>query len=99
RPSPTMVRTEGTGWTRRWFCLLLGLNQGKDLNILPAPEGVFCDELGFAFPKIGEGYERQGGPERFCPMRKARGENLQAAIQEVLEMCHNTSHPRSFSIP
>jgi hypothetical protein len=31
-----MVRTEGTGWARRWFCLLLGLNQGKDLNILPA---------------------------------------------------------------
>src|SRR5258708_21490072 len=34
-----MMRTDGTGWTRRRLGLLLGLSQCKHLNILPAPVG------------------------------------------------------------
>jgi len=33
------MRTNGTRWARRRQHLLLGLNQGKDLNVLPTPMG------------------------------------------------------------
>jgi hypothetical protein len=38
-PTPTAMRTHSTRWARRRQNLLLGLNQGKDLNILLAPLG------------------------------------------------------------
>ena len=63
-----------------------------------AQEGIFGDELGLASVKIGEGGERQGGPERFGPTSKARGECMQAANLQLLERGKNTSHKRSFSI-
>ena len=65
---------------------------------LLAQEGIFGDELGLASAKIGEGGERQGGPERFGPTSKARGEGIQAAILQPLESGENTIHTRSFSI-
>src|SRR5215471_15304377 len=38
-PIPAVMRTHGTGWTRRGLGLLRRLNQGKDLHILLAPVG------------------------------------------------------------
>jgi len=38
-PTPAAMRTDGTRWARRRQNLLLGLNQGKDLNVLPTPMG------------------------------------------------------------
>jgi hypothetical protein len=38
-PTPTMMRTDGTGWTRRRLGLRLGSSQGKHLHILPTPVG------------------------------------------------------------
>ena len=38
-PTPAMMRTHGTGWTRRRFCLRQSLRQWKHLNILPSPVG------------------------------------------------------------
>jgi len=38
-PTPAVMRTHGTGWTRRRLGLLLGLSQWKHLNILPTPVG------------------------------------------------------------
>ena len=38
-PTPAIVRTDGTRWTRRRLGLLLGLSQRKHLNILSAPMG------------------------------------------------------------
>jgi hypothetical protein len=65
---------------------------------LLSQEGIFGDEFGLASAKISEGEERQGGPERFGPMRKARREGMQAAILQLLERRENTSHKSSFSI-
>jgi len=39
RPSPAAMRTDSTRWARRRQNLLLSLNQGKDLNVLPTPMG------------------------------------------------------------
>ena len=36
-PTPAVMRTDGTRWARRRRNLWLGLDQGKDLNVLPAP--------------------------------------------------------------
>src|SRR5579859_3904741 len=58
---------------------------------LLSSEGIFCDELGLTFPKVGEGCQRQWTPERFGPTRKARGECIQAAILQPLEVFQNTS--------
>jgi hypothetical protein len=38
-PTPAVMRTHGTRWARRRQNLWLGLNQGKDLNVLPTPVG------------------------------------------------------------
>src|SRR6266571_199335 len=38
-PTPAMMRTDGTGWTRRRLGLLLGLSQGNHLHIVPTPVG------------------------------------------------------------
>ena len=44
-PTPAVMRSDGTRWTRRRQKLWLCLNQGKDLNILPARVGSSrCDE-------------------------------------------------------
>lgn len=56
------------------------------------------NELGPASAKIIEGRERQGSQERSDPTSKARGERLQAAVQEALERGKNTTQKRSFSI-
>jgi hypothetical protein len=69
----------------------------EDDELLPQ-EGIFGDQLCLASAKIGEGGQRQGGQERFGPTSKARGERIQAAILQPLEMSQNTSHTRSFSI-
>ena len=65
---------------------------------LLSQEGIFGDELALASAQICKGSKRQGGPERFGPPSKARGERIQAAIQELLESGENTTHSRSFSI-
>ena len=36
-PTPVVMGTDDTWWTRRRQNLWLGLNQGKDLNVLPTP--------------------------------------------------------------
>jgi len=56
------------------------------------------EELGLAFPKVGEGGKRQGSPQRFGPTSNVRGERTYAAIQEALERGQNTGHTKSFSI-
>jgi len=61
-------------------------------------EGIFGEKLGLASAKIAEGGQRQRGPKRFGPMRKARGECMPAAIHEAPEMGQHTSHTRNFSI-
>src|SRR6266851_9126448 len=38
-PTPAAMRTDGTRGARRRQNLLLGLTQGKDLNVLPTPMG------------------------------------------------------------
>ncbi len=65
---------------------------------LLSQEGVFRHQLGLASAKVGQSLERQGGSERFRPTSKARGERVQAALQEAQERDQNTSHKKSFSI-
>jgi hypothetical protein len=38
-PTPAVMRTDGARWARRRQNLLLGLNHGKYLNVLPTPMG------------------------------------------------------------
>ena len=79
----------GDGWS---FHLSL-----KDDELL-AEEGIFCHQFRLASGQVGQGGERQGGCERFRPTSPARGECMPAAIQEPLEMGHNTRHRSRFSI-
>jgi len=65
---------------------------------LLAQEGIFRHQLGLAPAKVGQRLQWQGRSERFGPTSQARGERLQAALQEPLERDKNTSHTRSFSI-
>jgi len=65
---------------------------------LLAEERVFRDELGLASAKIGEGRERQGGHQEFCPTSKAKGEHIPAANLQPPERDKNTGHTRNFSI-
>ena len=67
-------------------------------NELLAQEGIFRDQFGLASAKIGYGLQRQRGQERFGPTSQARGESMQAVIQEALESGENSSHRRRFSI-
>jgi hypothetical protein len=65
---------------------------------LLAQEGIFRDQFGLASAKIGYGLQRQRGQERFGPTSQARGEGMQAVIQEALESGENSTHRRRFSI-
>ena len=82
----------------------IGFRAGGPFHLPPeddqllAQEGIFGDELGLASVKIGEGCQRQGGPERFGPTSQTRGECIQAAILQPPEIGHHTSHTKSFSI-
>lgn len=61
-------------------------------------EGIFRDQFGLASAKIGYGFQRQRGQERFGPTSQARGEGMQAVIQEALESGENSAHRRRFSM-
>src|SRR5215472_11979020 len=65
---------------------------------LVSQQGVFCHQLGLASAKIGHGLEWQGRSERFGPTSQARGERIQATLQEAQERGHNTSHNKIFSV-
>ena len=79
-PTPAMMRTHGTGWTRRRLVLRLGSSQRKYLHILPTPVGYpgaskrspcYIDEsridprtMGFRATTEGGGKRRRTAPTR-----------------------------------
>jgi len=65
---------------------------------LLAQEGIFRDQFGLASAKISYSLQWQRGQERFGPTSQARGEGMQAVIQEALESGENSTHRRRFSI-
>ena len=49
-PTPALMGTDGTRWARRRQTLLLGLNQGKDLNVLPTEVELSRCDAGTGLP-------------------------------------------------
>ena len=67
-------------------------------NELLAEKDVFRQKLGLASAKVGQRLQRKGGREGFRPLSQASRECIPAAIQELPERGHHTSHTKSFSI-
>ena len=95
------VRTNLANRTRRRRSVLVNrwpLHLPLENGQLVSQEGIFCHEFGLASAKISEICQRQKGNVRFGPTSNARGDRIQAAIQEAPEMGQNTSHTKNFSI-